>query len=80
MLCKGFAVGAALLAALVPPCAARAGVVINLFDSTDGVIISSGPTSFISTGPTARFSQRRYINPHGGAAPPTVNTRSSRFR
>jgi len=42
---KGFAVGAAL----VPPCAARAGVVINLFDSTDGAIISSGPTNFSST-------------------------------
>src|SRR5262249_40675940 len=46
MVLKGFAVGVALLAALAP-CSGRADSLLLLFDQ-NGVIISSGPSNFIS--------------------------------
>jgi hypothetical protein len=49
MISKGFAVGAALLAALVPPCAARANAIV-LHGSPDGTITFTSPTSFSSNG------------------------------
>jgi hypothetical protein len=47
MISKWFAVGAALLAALVPPRAARANQIV-LFSSEEGTITFTSPTSFSS--------------------------------
>ena len=51
---KRFAVGAALLTVLVP-CSGRADRLQLLFDQ-NGVIISSGPSNFISGGGSAPFN------------------------